>query len=198
MSIESPIVNDYVIELPQLIDLLPTPAEVLAMKSAKVDVVDPEYTSAWDGQRWYLITDNSKSETVISKFNSAHMTAYPEVWLVEKEADKWVRPHIDTDRLVVLIYPIVPSSYDIQFTDKWEGDNNFFFRSYENTTPYEYNVLHTHTYTCPTLLNSKIPHCLPSTAAKTTFQISLYFGYDDCSDWAGIVNTYNSGGLITL
>ena len=197
MSIENPVVNDYVIEMPDLISHLPTADEVKAISSAKVGSVTPEFTSDWDGQTWYLITDNEKCENVIGKFNSSHLVAYPEVWLCEKVSDKWIRPHIDTERLSVLIYPIVPTSYDIQFVDKWEDDLALFTRSYENTVSYSYNTVHTHTYTCPTLINAKVPHCLPSTAAKTTLQISMYFG-GSASDWANIKSLYQAGNLVTI
>ena len=72
MSIDNPVVNDYVIEMPDLISHLPTADEVKAISSAKVGSVTPEFTSAWDGQTWYLVTGNEKCENVIGKFNSSH------------------------------------------------------------------------------------------------------------------------------
>jgi hypothetical protein len=210
MSIDNPIANNYVIELPQLIDKLPSKEEILTLKDEKLasSSCNPEWITDWDGQEWYSIKENEKVNQVISFFNNNHLIKASETWLCMKQENKWVRPHIDTDRLAVLIYPIVPDSYELQFTNKWEGpndtatylagDQDFFGRPYEDTVSYEYNVTHTHTYTCPTLLNSKIPHCLPAKDEKTTFQISFYFGGESCSDWTGILNTFNSGDLITV
>lgn len=201
MSIDNPIANEYVIELPQLIDILPTKEELLTLKNEKLasSTCNPEYTSNWDGQTWYSVLNDAKVNNVTSLFNEKFLIKSPETWLCVKDENKWIRPHIDTDRLAVLIYPIVPESYDIQFTDTWLGNNQeFFFSPYEDTVPYDYNVIHTHTYTCPTILNSKIPHCLPAKIAKTTFQISLYFGGKNCSDWTEILNEYNKGELVNL
>lgn len=204
MSIENPIANEYVIELPQLIDQLPTREEIETLTDEKLasSTCMPDYVSDWDGQKWYSCVENEKINSVCDSFNTDHTIALPEVWLCEKEEGKWVRPHVDTDRLAVLIYPVNPTEYKLQFTDKWHPDDwtyeeaiaGLFFEKYSNTPLTPYNVIHEHTYTCPTLLNSKIPHCVPETFAKTTFQISLYFG-GATNSWDKVLEAHAAGTL---
>lgn len=198
MPANYPIANEYVIELPQLIDILPTKQEIINLKEEKCTVGSPDHVSDWDGQVWYSASNNNKVKNAFSLFNKKYLHKELESWICTKIEGKWIRPHIDTDRLAVLIYPIVPESYDMQFTDKWLGDNQLFFDSYDNNVSYDYSVIRSHTYRCPTILNSKIPHCVPSTTSKTTLQISLHFGGDHCSNWHDILNAYRSGDLINF
>ncbi len=205
MSIENPIANNYVIELPELIDLLPSKDVIQTLTDEKLasSTCKPEFISDWDGQTWYSCIDNEKINSVCTKLTTDHVTKSPEVWLTQKEEGKWVRPHVDTDRLAVLIYPIVPTEYKLQFTDKWHDDSityqeaieNLFLSPYNDSALTSYDVIHEHTYTCPTLLNSKIPHCVPETFAKTTFQISLYYG-GTTDTWEKVLAAHEAGTLL--
>ena len=206
MSIENPIANDYIIELPELIDLLPSKDVIQTLTDEKLasSTCNPEFISDWDGQTWYSCKDNEDINYVCSKLTTSHVIEAPEVWLTQKEEGKWVRPHVDTDRLAVLIYPIVPTEYKLQFTDKWYDEDNssyneairdLFLSPYSDTALTPYEVIHEHTYTCPTLLNSKIPHCVPETFAKTTFQISLYYG-DATDTWEKVLAAHAAGTLL--
>ena len=205
MSIENPIANNYVIELPELIDLLPSKDVIQTLADEKLasSTCKPEFISDWDGQTWYSCVDNEKINSVCTKLTIESVAKSPEVWLTQKEEGKWVRPHIDTDRLAVLIYPIVPTEYKLQFTDRWYDDSityqeaieNLFLSPYSNSALTSYEVIHEHTYTCPTLLNSKIPHCVPETFAKTTFQISLYYA-GTTDTWEKILAAHEAGKLL--
>ena len=201
MSIENPIINDYIIELPELINILPTKSEFLTLLEDE-EKNSPMFAENWDGQSWYNC-DHTKVSNAISTFHSNVFSVVnskrglsTESWLCKKENGKWIPPHVEQDSLAVLIYPIDPESYDIQFTDKW-ADTFIFTEAYKDTMDYEYDVIHTHTYTCPTLINAKIPHCVPNKEEKITFYMNCYFA-EDFTSWNHLEKLQNTNKLLTI
>lgn len=81
--------------------------------------------------------------------------------------------HIDPNRTAVAMFPLTDNPSPISFVDK------------------EDNLLYTHTYTCPTIINAKVRHGVPSTETdRIFFQVNCYL------PWNEVVEMYQSGNLI--
>ena len=203
-----PVANEYIIELPQLTDLLPTKDELLTIINTKIsDNTVPEIkagidTLSWDAASWYSINDNVKINDTISKFvtsdgdiTTSHFSQDElgvvlegKSWITVKEDGSMIQPHLAFDgpagrEGAVLMYSISPESFDITFTDQVA----------ESLPPAQ--DIFTHTCSYPVLVNSKIPQCCQETHARTTLYIGIYY---DTVDWDWLLNHHTEGTLLTI
>ena len=215
MSTENPIANEYIIELPQLIDLLPTKNELLTISNTKITSTDiiPEYESGifesdenkdnvgWDATTWYSINDNSKINDTISKFTTTNRVINEDnnttsSWLCIKKDGFWIRPHVHVrsdDEIAVLMYSISQESFDITYTDQWIGES--LWESDPSDDPGPYNEIFSNSCSCPVLINGQIPHCFKETSARTTLFISMYF---ENTNWDWLLEKHTAGNLLTI
>jgi len=214
MSTENPIANEYIIELPQLIDLLPTKNELLTISETKITSTDiiPEYQTGilegienneddivgWDATTWYSINDNSKINDAISKFTTTNRVTNTDTdsWLCTKKDGEWIRPHVHlrpNDEIAVLMYSISQESFDITYTDQWIGES--LWESDPSDDPGPYNEIFSNSCSCPVLINGQIPHCFKETSARTTLFISMHF---ENTNWDWLLEKHTVGDLLTI
>ena len=199
MKITDQIVNQYIIEVPELTDWLPPREELWSLKG---ELLGDDQRS-WDGQKWYRTNDDPRIQSAINRIDRDYVDEGTDItpYLTVKEEGKWMRPHIDNapGRNVVLIYPIAPLDYDIVYVDKCEEgmeklDTDFYRRSYEDKLDYEYKEVFRHQYRCPTFLNTKHPHAVEERRERKMLSFRVNFGdinwgFDD------VVNHYRSGKM---
>lgn len=220
MSTENPIANEYIIELPQLIDLLPTKNELLTISNTKITSTDiiPEYKTGilkgeeneretdvgWDATTWYSINDNSKINDTISKFTTTNRVTNATSWLCTKKDGFWIRPHVHVqpdDEIAVLMYSISQESFDITYTDQWIGSSlvhpidSDLWTSDPSDDPGSYNEIFSNSCSCPVLINGQIPHCFKETSARTTLFISMYF---ENTNWDWLLEKHTADDLLTI
>jgi len=198
MILDNQIVNKYLIEVPEFVDLLPPKEELWSLRA---ELLSQDQRS-WDGQTWYRVRDKRIFDGIshINRdFVEGETTIDP--YLTVKHEGKWMRPHIDNapGRNAVVIYPIEPNDYDIVFTDNIEEGmdkigSDFYTRPYEDDVPYDYNVIYKHTYRCPTILNTKHPHAVLDKRERKMLSFRIYFGNEDW-EFEDVVDLYNSGNM---
>lgn len=148
--------NEYVIELPWLSDLI----DLESLKKDypyKQDTNDP-----WRGISCYQVTYEQKEiQEFMDRFHDhQEWSKPPTYWLTHKSKDAWLEPHIDKTRDFVLLFPIVPKNHTIHFLKDTEN---------------EHNIIHSHTYKCPSIPHAKIPHFVKDKGIERYFlQISYH------------------------
>ena len=140
----------FLIELPQLSNLY----DEQKMWEEK-DLYDHHVNERYGVECWQVpIPTNIKHN-----LNLDIMSKEPIGWLMHKFEHARLEPHIDTDRDTIIMFPHLPKKYEISYLDDLENQN----------------VIFTHQYKCPTLLNSKIPHTVFDKGIdRVFFQISLF------------------------
>tara|TARA_R110000772_G_scaffold40435_3_gene94679 strand:+ start:1952 stop:2545 length:594 start_codon:yes stop_codon:yes gene_type:complete len=193
-----PLINDYVIELPQLIDIFPSKSKIeeYALKSYNSSSCSPTFETDWDGVIWYSYNDDLRINKICDLLHTRFLSKPPEAWICFKKTGSWVRPHIDVKRRAVLVYPINPETYTLEFTDNGASTHDFFIKSYNDTVDYNYNVIYKHNYTCPTICNTQVHHSVTDTSSRLSLQISLYYDGNETDTWDKIVNLYKTGEII--
>ena len=196
MILNNQIVNKYIIELPEIIDMIPPKEELWSHRTGVLE----ENQRAWDGQTWYE-TDIEVQSLFNPKFIEPGTTIDP--YLTIKHEGKWMRPHIDNapGRLAVIIYPIIPNDYDIVYTDNmdWDMENQdtTFYESYDHKVPYDYNIIFRHKYRCPTMLNTKLPHAIEELRERRMLSFRINFG-DSSWNFDDVVKLYKSGKMFNV
>jgi len=199
MKITDQIVNQYIIEVPELIDWLPPREELWSLRG---ELLGDDQRS-WDGQKWYRTNNDPRIQSAINRINREYVDEGTDItpYLIVKAEGKWMRPHIDNapGRNVVLIYPIAPLDYDIVYVDKCEEgmeelDTDFYRRPYEDGLDYEYKEVFRHQYRCPTFLNTKHPHAVEERRERKMLSFRVNFG-DINWEFNDVVNHYRSGKM---
>mgnify|MGYP001563356335 FL=1 len=199
MKISDQIVNQYIIEVPELINWLPPREELWSLRG---ELLGDDQRS-WDGQIWYRTNGDPRVQSAIDMIDREYVDEGTDItpYLTVKEEGKWMRPHIDNapGRNVVLIYPIAPLDYDIVYVDKCEAgmeelDTDFYRRPYEDGLDYEYKEVFRHQYRCPTFLNTKHPHAVEERRERKMLSFRVNFG-DINWEFNDVVNHYKSGKM---
>lgn len=146
--------NDYIIELPQLENSFDDNQLWTSCQNNKHNIYE------YYGVEYFEIPPTQPEvKHIFNSINSDMMYQQPMGWYMHKFEDKWLKPHIDTDRDAIIMFPIKPKNYTITFLDSLETQN----------------IIYEHRYNCPTIVNSKVPHCVYDQGIdRHFFQISLF------------------------
>jgi len=190
------LINDYVIEVPQIENLLPDRSELLEHAKYKITKTNPTFDTDWDKTLWYSYNDNTKIKEVCGILDTKYLKKPPECWICYKKEGAWLRPHIDVHRRAVLVYPIDPVSYTLEFTNTGANDFNFFLKDYKDVVEDDFDIEYKYNYTKPTIFNTQKYHSVSDRSARIALQISLYYDGEETDSWQKIVDLYMQGKLL--
>ena len=167
--------NDYIIELPKLENCFD---EKRLWDNCKNNEhhIDKSY-----GVEYYKVTNNQPEVKHIFEYiNKEYMFKELVGWYIHKFKSEWIKPHTDIDRNAIIMFPIQPKKYKITFLDNFKDEN----------------ILFEHEYSCPTIVNSNIPHCVYDKGIdRYFFQISLFIKN---FDWNNVIKLVNNDELIRI
>ena len=162
--------NNFILELPELKNYY-SQAELIKIWE------DNQHVPF--GFQDYCVESRIIKIDITKKLNHNIMTKEPEVWLAHKFAEQKLVPHID--EYLQLVIPIDPQTYEVQFLNNMKDTN----------------IIYSHTYRMPTLLNAHLPHMVNDKYMKRLFiGIQLYFKQKSNSLWHDVDKYYNNGELI--
>lgn len=165
--------NDYVIELPELENAFNEQHLWLACQKNTYHV-----NEAYGVECFEVPHTQKEVKHIFDAINGKIMFKQPIGWYMHKFKNEYLKPHVDNERNAIIMFPIKPKNYTITFLDDLQKQN----------TVYE------HRYTCPTIVNSNIPHCVYDQGIdRHFFQISLFI---KDFNWNELKNLVSDGKFI--
>lgn len=170
------LINNYAIDVNELSDFVNLD-NILNFKGGQ-EKHAPEYGT----YAWKINNNNINVLSFDNIINKSVLKSDIEYWYQIKVSQCNLKPHIDTHfRDIAIIFPIIPKTYKISWFDGTNEDSN---------------IIYTHTYNGPAIINSNIPHgTLDKGLERHIFQVSLSFtNYS----WKKIIDLYTTGQLFLI
>tara|TARA_B110001454_G_scaffold216404_1_gene239586 strand:+ start:2642 stop:3130 length:489 start_codon:yes stop_codon:yes gene_type:complete len=153
-------VNDFVIEVPELNDYFPQEYLIQYWKENEHLPKDDDPEWAPYGMEGIKFTTSPIFDVINKRILKKEMFG----WFVKKISNLSMRVHIDFERDAALILPVGEQDCTIRYLN-------------------DSNILYEHTYSVPTILNAQIPHAAFNQKIGRKFiQISLYFNNNNWND----------------